>query len=104
MLDLMKGHDKAIVGLEVIDASLVAALPELKVIGKRGVGLDKIDFEALTRHGVRFGWTGGVNRRSVAELALGFMLALTTHTKPVVIYVHMGASCWKAADKKRLEL
>ncbi len=72
----LKGHEKAIVALEVIDDALLSALPELKVISKYGVGLDMIDLDALERRGILLGWKGGVNRRSVAELVLAAMIML----------------------------
>ena len=76
LVDLMRGHDCAIVGLERIDEGVLAQLPELRVISKYGVGLDGIDIDALARRGIKLGWTPGVNRRSVAELTLAFALAL----------------------------
>ena len=69
--------DAAIVGLEVINAELLDKLPQLKMIAKFGVGLDNIDLEACKQRNITVGWTGGVNRRSVAEMTLGFMLALS---------------------------
>ena len=71
----LQGHDAAVVALETIDDATLAALPELKVISKYGVGLDNVDLAAAARRGIRVGWEGGVNRRSVAELAIGFMIA-----------------------------
>ncbi len=76
LVNLLRGHERAIVGLETIDDALLAAVPELRVISKYGVGLDGFDLEALARHGVKLAWTGGVNRRSVAELTLAFAIAL----------------------------
>jgi len=76
LVEFLKGHDKAITALEVIDASVLARLPELKVIAKYGVGLDMIDLAAMRAHGKRLGWTAGVNRRSVAELVIAFAIAL----------------------------
>lgn len=76
LVELLRGHDRAIVGLERIDDAVLAAVPELKIISKYGVGLDGLDLDALARHGVKLAWTGGVNRRSVAELTLAFALAL----------------------------
>jgi D-3-phosphoglycerate dehydrogenase len=76
LIAMLRGHDSAIVGLERIDDRVLAAVPELRVISKYGVGLDGIDIDAVARRGVRLGWTGGVNRRSVAELTLAFALAL----------------------------
>ncbi len=72
----LSNHSKAIVGLERIDEQLIRRLPDLKVIGKYGVGMDAIDFNALQSADIRFGWTGGVNRRSVAELVIAFSIAM----------------------------
>jgi phosphoglycerate dehydrogenase-like enzyme len=76
LIDYARGCKKLITALEKVDEPFLAALPELEVIGKYGVGTDMLDKEAMVRHGVRLGWEGGVNRRSVSELALGFMLAM----------------------------
>jgi D-3-phosphoglycerate dehydrogenase len=76
LVDFLRGHDKAITALEVIDDAVLSQLPDLRVISKYGVGLDMIDLEAMRRHGKRLGWTGGVNRRSVAELALAFAIVM----------------------------
>ncbi|MBO6518882.1 MAG: phosphoglycerate dehydrogenase [Rhodospirillales bacterium] len=75
----LKGHDKAVIALEKIDGATLDALPELKVIAKYGVGFDKIDLHALIERGVSLGWTGGVNRRSVAELVIAFAISLLRH-------------------------
>lgn len=76
LVALLRGHDRAIVGLERVDDRILEQVPELKVISKYGVGLDGIDVAALARRGIKLGWTGGVNRRSVAELTLAFAIAL----------------------------
>jgi phosphoglycerate dehydrogenase-like enzyme len=76
LIALLRGHERAIVGLERIDARVLTLVPELQVISKYGVGLDGIDVDELARRGVKLAWTGGVNRRSVAELTLGFAIAL----------------------------
>ena len=79
LVEFLKGNDKAITALEIIDESVLSQLPELKVIGKYGVGLDMIDMDAMCRHGKSLGWTGGVNRRSVSELVISFSIALLRH-------------------------
>ncbi|MEE8205755.1 MAG: phosphoglycerate dehydrogenase [Nitrospinaceae bacterium] len=68
--------DALLVGRDGITDKVLSALPQLKIIAKYGVGLDNIDPDALTRHSVELGWTAGINRRSVAELTLSFMLGL----------------------------
>jgi D-3-phosphoglycerate dehydrogenase len=76
LIALLRGHDRAIIGLERIDDEVLTAVPELRTISKYGVGLDGLDLDAIARHGIKLAWTGGVNRRSVAELTLGFAIAL----------------------------
>ena len=39
LVNFLHGHDKAIIALEVIDDAILSQLPDLKVIGKFGVGL-----------------------------------------------------------------
>ena len=76
LVEFLSGHEKAITALEVIDDSILSKLPNLKVIGKYGVGLDMIDLHAMKDRGVKLGWTGGVNKRSVSELVISFSVYL----------------------------
>jgi D-3-phosphoglycerate dehydrogenase len=76
LVAFLRGHERAIVGLERVGDRILDQVPELKVISKYGVGLDGIDVASLARRGIKLGWTGGVNRRSVAELTLAFAIAL----------------------------
>ena len=76
LIEFLSGCEKAITALEVIDSSILSQLPNLKVIGKFGVGLDMIDLHALKNYGIKLGWTGGVNKRSVSELVVSFAVAL----------------------------
>ncbi len=78
-IDYLRGFDAAIVSFESINDRVLSALPDLKVVSKLGVGLDKIDPAAMKKHGVRLGWTAGVNKRSVAELTLCLALAGLRH-------------------------
>jgi len=79
LVEFLRGHDKAITALERIDDYVLSRLPELKVIGKYGVGLDMIDMAAMRAHGKSLGWTGGVNRRSVSELIIAFAITMLRH-------------------------
>ena len=79
LVDFLNGHNKAITALEKINASILAQLPDLEVISKYGVGVDMIDMHAMKKYGVKLGWTGGVNRRSVSELVISFAIALLRH-------------------------
>lgn len=79
LVGFLQGHDKAIVALERIDEPVLSRLPLLKVISKYGVGLDMIDVSAMRAHGKRLGWSSGVNRRSVSELVISFVIAMLRH-------------------------
>ena len=76
LVNFLRGYEKAITGLEKIDEPILLQLPELKVIGKYGVGLDMVDLQAMSNLGLKLGWTGGVNKRSVSELVVSFAVAL----------------------------
>lgn len=79
LIKFLKGHEKAIIALEKIDFNILSNLPDLKVISKYGVGLDTLDLDAFRKFGIRLGWEGGVNKRSVAELVIGFVIMLLRH-------------------------
>ena len=79
LVDFLQGITHAIIALEKIDSCILSQLPELQVISKYGVGLDMIDMQAMQKHNVKLGWTGGVNRRSVSELVISFAIALLRH-------------------------
>jgi D-3-phosphoglycerate dehydrogenase len=83
LVAFLQGYENAITGLEVLDGAVFAALPELRVVSKYGVGLDMIDLEAARRHGVSIRSTPGVNRQSVAELAIALMIALARNLMPL---------------------
>lgn len=80
LISFLNGQDYAIIALEVINDEVLSELPKLKVIGKYGVGLDKLDFKALNKHKIRLGWTPGVNSQAVAELALCLSLTILRRT------------------------
>ena len=63
-----------IIGREKIDYEFIYHCPHLKVISKYGVGLDNIDFAACESVGLKVLSAPGVNKQSVAELTMGFML------------------------------
>ena len=67
---LLNGDDR--VTARVIDA----AGPRLKVIAKYGIGLDSIDVAYATQRRLPVLFTPGVNHTTVAEHALGLMIAL----------------------------
>jgi phosphoglycerate dehydrogenase-like enzyme len=76
LINFLSRCDGVIVGLDKIDDKSLAKAKRLKAVSKYGVGLDNIDFNACARQGVKVLHTQGINKRSVAEMAIGFMLSL----------------------------
>jgi D-3-phosphoglycerate dehydrogenase len=76
LIQFLQGHDFAIIALEEINREILKNLPQLKAIGKYGVGLDKVDLAAMDEFGVKLGWSPGVNKRSVSEMVLAATIAL----------------------------
>lgn len=62
-----------------VTAALLEHAPRLKVIGRAGVGVDNVDIDAATSRGIVVMNTPGGNAVSVAELAMGMMVALARH-------------------------
>lgn len=76
LIDFIKDADGVILGLEPFDEDIIKQCPNVKMVSKYGVGLNNIDLEACKRNHIAIGWTGGVNKRSVSEMTLGYMLML----------------------------
>lgn len=68
--------DAAIVGSRPITGSMIEASEHLKVIAMHGVGVDHIDRDAARAKGIVVANAPGANAASVADLALGLMLAV----------------------------
>ena len=77
VVEFLNDADGMILGLEQMDRQVLKKLHNLKIIAKYGVGLDNLDVESAKELGITVGWTGGVNKRSASEQALGFMLGLS---------------------------
>lgn len=63
-------------GVEPISARVLAAARQLSVIARNGTGIDNIDLAAAERLGIKVCRADGANAQSVAELAIGLILAL----------------------------
>jgi D-3-phosphoglycerate dehydrogenase len=88
--DLLPGIDGYIAGLDAIDAAALAGADRLKVIARYGVGVDNVDVVAAKTRKIVVTNTPGANSVSVAELALGLMLALARQIPEAVEAVHLG--------------
>ena len=62
-----------------VTAPLIAAGPRLRVIARAGTGVDNVDVAAASTRGIVVMNAPGANSISVAELAVGLILALARH-------------------------
>lgn len=60
----------------MVNAALLSAGKKLTVVGRAGIGLDNIDVAAATKAGILVTSTPDQNAISVAEIAMGMMIAL----------------------------
>jgi D-3-phosphoglycerate dehydrogenase len=87
---LLPGIDGYLAGLDGIDANALEKADRLKVIARYGVGVDNVDLSAARKKGIVVTNTPGANSVSVAELAVGLMLALARQIPEAVEAVHQG--------------
>ncbi len=74
LLDAVKDANAIIIRSDIIDAEVLDAAKELKIVVRAGAGYDNVDLDAATAHGVCVMNTPGQNSNAVAELALGMMV------------------------------
>ena len=80
MKALLADCDGIIVGVDPMDAEVIAAAPKLKAIAKYGVGVDNIDLEAAKARGIKVSRTVGANSEAVADYAMALILAVARKT------------------------
>src|SRR6185437_8564117 len=85
-----------------VDAKLLENAPKLRVIGRAGVGVDNIDTEAATRHGIVVMNTPGANAVAVAELTLALMIDLARMVPKANNTMHAGK--WEKKSLQGAEL
>lgn len=66
-----------------LDADVMDAAPQLRVISKHGVGVDNIDLAAAARRGIPVLVATGANAVSVAEHAIALLLATVKRILPL---------------------
>ena len=74
LLNAVADVDAIIIRSDVIDAEVLDAAKQLKIVVRAGAGYDNVDLEAATAHGVCVMNTPGQNSNAVAELAIGMMI------------------------------
>ncbi len=74
LLDAVKDVDAMIVRSDKVDAEVLDAAKNLKIVVRAGAGYDNIDLEAATAHNVVAENTPGQNSNAVAELVFGLLV------------------------------
>lgn len=92
-LELAKDADGIIVGVDIMDRTMMEQCPNLKVVCKFGVGTDNIDLEYAKERGIHVGRTVGSNSKSVAEHVIAMMFAESKNIYTTVRDVKQGG--WK---------
>ena len=74
LLDAVKDADAMIIRSDKVDAEVLDAAKQLKVVVRAGAGFDNIDLAAATAHNVVAENTPGQNANAVAELVMGLLV------------------------------
>lgn len=74
LLDAVKDADALIIRSDKVDAEVLDAAKNLKIVVRAGAGYDNVDLEAASAHDVVVENTPGQNANAVAELVFGLLV------------------------------
>lgn len=74
LLEAVADADAIIIRSDIIDAEVLDAAKQLKIVVRAGAGYDNVDLEAATAHNVCVMNTPGQNSNAVAELVFGMLV------------------------------
>lgn len=74
LLSAVKDANALIIRSDKVDAEVMDAAPELKIVVRAGAGFDNVDLAAATERGIVVMNTPGQNSNAVAELVFGMLL------------------------------
>jgi D-3-phosphoglycerate dehydrogenase len=83
-------YDAVIVRVAPLDAAVLARAENLKVIAKHGAGLDNVDIDTASEHGIVVCNTPGANSRSVAEHAVALLFGIRRNLLTADSHVRAG--------------
>jgi D-3-phosphoglycerate dehydrogenase / 2-oxoglutarate reductase len=102
LVGIAAGYDAIVVRSQTtIDADVIAAATNLKVVARAGVGLDNVDVEAATRHGVVVCNAPQSNIISAAEHTVALLLALARNIPQAHAALTLGRwerSAWSGTE------
>jgi D-3-phosphoglycerate dehydrogenase len=74
LLKAVEDVDAIIIRSDIVDAEVIEAAKNLKIVVRAGAGFDNIDLKACTARGIVAMNTPGMNSNAVAELVFGMMV------------------------------
>lgn len=93
--EILPDVEAAIIGMDLYNDAVFQVAPKLKCVCKFGVGVDNIELEAASRHGVKACNCPGQNSNAVAELTVGFIISVLRGVIP--LHKAMEKSTWPRA-------
>ena len=85
-----------------VTADVIAAAPQLKVIGRAGIGVDNVDVPAATQRGIVVVNTPEGNNVTTAEHAIALLVSLARHVPQAT--ASMKAGKWEKSKFQGMEL
>jgi len=79
LVSRMKDSEIVIISNIKLSSSVLAACPRLKMLSVAFTGLDHIDLEYCSQHGIKVQNAAGYSTTAVSELAVGLMLDVLRH-------------------------
>ena len=97
---LMERAEIVLAGWAQVTEPMLARAPRLRMIEKWGIGVDRIDVEAVRRRNIPLAITAGSNAGPVAELAIALMLGVYRRLAQVDSALRRGQ--WLKAEMRGL--
>ncbi|MFO1306283.1 MAG: hydroxyacid dehydrogenase [Burkholderiales bacterium] len=79
LIEACRDADAILARLGVVTRRVIEQSPRLRIVARHGVGVDAVDLDAATRHGVVVTTTGSENAAAVAEYTFALLLGLLRH-------------------------
>ena len=77
LLEAVRDADALIVRSDKVNAEVIEAAPQLKIVVRAGAGYDNLDLDTCTKHNIVAMNTPGQNANAVAELAIAMMIYMS---------------------------
>lgn len=91
LIENARGADVLVVGaVEPVSATVLAELPRLKAVVRRGIGVDNVDVAAASELGIPVAYVPAATVEEVSDHALALALTLARRIPPIEVAVRVG--------------